>query len=154
MKRPLLISAFAVAAAAVAAAPAVAGLSGNPSFSHQLPVRVPAQTLAPLLVAHEGDDTASPSSSPSAAPSSAGRSAAHPPVHPSPSPDAQERHSAAPARSPELGDDRGATIEPGDDHGGAVTATTGPASTGSVTNEPGDDSRRGSSSPSGEHGRG
>src|SRR6266496_1885633 len=55
MQRGLIISAVALAAVGLAAAPAVAGLAGNPSFSRQLPVgerdarggrgRLPAQGL-------------------------------------------------------------------------------------------------------------
>ena len=40
MKRLLIFSATAVAAVAVAV-PAVAGLAGNPSFTHKLSVHVP-----------------------------------------------------------------------------------------------------------------
>jgi hypothetical protein len=43
MKRLLLIAVSFLAAAAAAVVPAVIGLAGNPSFSHQLPVRVPSQ---------------------------------------------------------------------------------------------------------------
>ena len=42
MKRMLIFSAAAVATIG-AAVPAVAGLAGNPSFSHKLPVHVPSQ---------------------------------------------------------------------------------------------------------------
>jgi hypothetical protein len=43
MKRLLLILAAIVATGGIAATPAVAGLAGNPSFSHQIPVPVPSQ---------------------------------------------------------------------------------------------------------------
>src|SRR5215218_4482855 len=54
MNRLFLLTAAALTATGLAAAPAVAGLAHNPSFSHQLPVRAPsgAQTL------ELGDDAA------------------------------------------------------------------------------------------------
>jgi hypothetical protein len=109
MNRLLLLTATALTATGLAAAPAVAGLAHNPSFSHQLPVRAPsdAQTV------EVGDDSAptvhlSPSSS---QPNQAARRTAPPSASPT----------AIPSRSrtPEPGDDRGgASSEPGDDHGG------------------------------------
>ena len=47
MNRLFLLTAAALTATGLAAAPAVAGLAHNPSFSHQLPVRAPsgAQTV-------------------------------------------------------------------------------------------------------------
>ena len=41
MNKLFFVALAATAATGIAAAPAVAGLSHNPSFSHQLPVRVP-----------------------------------------------------------------------------------------------------------------
>ena len=95
VKRLLLILGATVAAGGVAAAPAVAGLAGNPSFSHQIPVRAPSQAQPPQLVDDHGRD------------------------------EATTTVPAVPSRSthPEPGDDRsGATRhpEPGDDRGGAT----------------------------------
>jgi hypothetical protein len=58
MKRLLVISAGIIAAGGIAVAPAVAGLSDNPSFSHQIPVRAPSQVTAPQLVDDHGTDLA------------------------------------------------------------------------------------------------
>jgi DNA-binding NarL/FixJ family response regulator len=51
MKRLLLILAAIVATGGIAATPAVAGLAGNPSFSHQIPVPVPSQARPDELLA-------------------------------------------------------------------------------------------------------
>ena len=48
MNRLLVMVATTTAAAALAAVPAVLGLVGNPSFSHQLPVHVPSQVAKVL----------------------------------------------------------------------------------------------------------
>lgn len=50
LNRLLVLAGSVVAAATVAALPAVMGLSGNPSFSHQLPVHVPSRARAVSLV--------------------------------------------------------------------------------------------------------
>ena len=65
MNRFIYAAAAAAVASGIAAAPAVAGLSHNPSFSHKLPVRVPsgAQTVS---VSDARDLTEHPSASPSA----------------------------------------------------------------------------------------
>ena len=92
MKRLLLILAAIVATGGIAATPAVAGLAGNPSFSHQIPVPVPSQAQSPQFADDHGHDGTVPTASPS------------------------------PTRHAEPGDDRGgvtATAEPGDDHGGS-----------------------------------
>src|SRR3954451_18918097 len=114
VKRLLLILGATVAAGGVAAAPAVAGLTDNPSFSHQIPVRAPSQAQTPLLIDDHGRDGG-------AATATASRSA-----HPEPGDDRTTS-----TRIPEPGDDRGGVIrhtEPGDDRGGA-----------SQSAEPGDD---------------
>src|SRR4051812_47630189 len=64
VKRLLLILAATVAASGVAAAPAVAGLAGNPSFSHQLPVRAPSQAQLPRLADDHGRDGLAPTPAP------------------------------------------------------------------------------------------
>jgi len=56
MKRLLLILAAIVATGGIAAAPAVAGLAGNPSFSHQIPVPVPSQAQPPSFADDHGHD--------------------------------------------------------------------------------------------------
>jgi hypothetical protein len=50
MTRALIFAIAAVAAAAFAAVPAIVGLTANPSFSHQVPVRVPTQARPVQLV--------------------------------------------------------------------------------------------------------
>jgi hypothetical protein len=117
MKRLVLISASVLAAGGIAATPAVAGLAGNPSFSHQIPVRVPSQAQSPRLVDDHGGDVRS---TPTAIHKSTSR-------HAEPGDD---RGGAS--RSAEPGDDRGGLsshAEQGDDRGGSSRAA-----------EPGDDS--------------
>jgi hypothetical protein len=108
MKRLLLILAAVVATGGIAATPAVAGLAGNPSFSHQIPVPVPSQAQSPRFADDHGRDGAVPAASPS------------PTRHAEPGDD----HGGA-TRPAEPGDDRAgdrasaaASAEPGDDHGG------------------------------------
>jgi hypothetical protein len=50
MKRILLIAAGAVIAGGVAATPAIAGVAGNPSFSHTISVPVPSTAKSPHFV--------------------------------------------------------------------------------------------------------
>ena len=101
MKRMLLILAAVVATGGIAAAPAVAGIAGNPSFSHQIPVPVPSQAQSPRFAddhGHDGAVTATPTSSASHAEPGDDRGGA--------------------SAHPEPGDDRGgatAQAEPGDD---------------------------------------
>lgn len=97
MKRLLLVLAAIVAAGGIAAAPAVAGLAGNPSFSHQIPVPAPSKAKQPQFADDHGHDGAAVVSAPATGP--------------------------APSRAPEAepGDDRGGITphaEPGDDRGG------------------------------------
>src|ERR1700744_178518 len=75
MNRLILVAVTGAAASGIAAAPALAGLSHNPSFSHQLPGRVPsgAQTVKVADENHRGK----PSASPSAVPSANGQRDAH-----------------------------------------------------------------------------
>src|SRR5664279_4865259 len=110
MKRILIAAAAAVATCGVAI-PAFAGLSGNPSFSERIPVRVPS-TAQVVHFDDRGkivdDRTAKPAVSPTST-----------------------EHS----RGTEPGDDNGGArtsskAEPGDDNGGARTSTE---------SEPGDD---------------
>jgi hypothetical protein len=92
----VILAAVGVAATGLATAPAVAGLAHNPSFSHELRVRVPsdAQTV------ERGDDQGltvrpKPSATPSVTPSC--------------------------SQHPEPGDDRsGSSPEPVDDKGGKI----------------------------------
>src|SRR5690349_2875314 len=49
MKRLALTLAGVAVAGGLAATPAVAGLAGNPSFSHEIPVPVPRAAKAPLF---------------------------------------------------------------------------------------------------------
>jgi hypothetical protein len=92
MKRLLLILAAIVATVGIAATPAVAGLAGNPSFSHQIPVPVPSQAQSPQFADDHGRDRTVTAAS------------------------------TSPSSHAEPGDDRGgatAHVEPGDDHGGS-----------------------------------
>jgi hypothetical protein len=117
MKRVLLIVAGVVAAGGIAATPAVAGIAGNPSFSHEIPVPVPSAAKAPVFADDHG---------PHARPSSpaATRTAATPDDRGGQRPHAEptdDRGGATPHIEP--GDDRGGAtphIEPGDDRGGAT----------------------------------
>jgi len=54
MKRLLLILAAIVVTGGIAAAPAVAGLAGNPSFSHQIPVPAPSKAQHPSFADDRG----------------------------------------------------------------------------------------------------
>ena len=115
MNRLLALTATSLAAVGIAAAPAVAGLAHNASFSHNLPVRVPVHAQA--VQAGEDHALTVTSKSPSKS-ATATRSATA---------------SATPTgRHSEPGDDRGThrTTEPGDDKGGLRTT---------ATTEPGDD---------------
>jgi hypothetical protein len=104
MKRLLLILAAIVATGGIAATPAVAGLAGNPSFSHQIPVPVPSQAQSPRFADDHGRDGTVPAASPTR--------------HAEPGDD---RGGAAVSAEP--GDDHGGAAghaEPGDDRGGAA----------------------------------
>ena len=121
MKRLLLICSAVAVASGVAAAPAVAGLSGNSSFSHQIPVRVPTQASIPQVADDNGADGVRlvvPGAS-SGRHADDGRQAA---ASATPSRSATEPGDdrGGASRTAEPGDDRGATVEPGDDRGGAT----------------------------------
>ncbi len=124
MNRLLIASAVAAAACAVSV-PAVAGLAGNPSFNHRLPVHVPSQARlvqvddhGRVVVAKHGSD--------------------HPTSTRVPSPVHKSR-----GAEPEPGDDHGGTDvrtpEPGDDNGGATATESGDDRGGATATEPGDD---------------
>jgi hypothetical protein len=133
VKRILLIGAAVIAAGGIAATPAVAGLAGNSSFSHQIPVRVPSQARAPQLVDdHHGGRGSTP------VPATHTRSG-----EPEPGDDRGGLRSSS---EPEPGDDRGgprstSEPEPGDDRGGQATSPEpGDDNGGQATSpEPGDD---------------
>ncbi len=98
MKRLALIAAGVIVAGGVAATPAVAGLAGNPSFSHEIPVRVPSAAKTPRFADDRSRDGAT-------APATARPTDDH----------------GGLTRPAEPGDDRGGLTphaEPGDDHGG------------------------------------
>jgi hypothetical protein len=112
MKALLLISAGIVAAGAVAA-PAFAGLNDNPSFSHQIPIRVPSQAQVRQTVDDHGSDSRP-------APSPSPTSVRTPSRHAEPGDDRGGDRTSG-SREPEPGDDHGGDTthaEPGDDHGG------------------------------------
>ncbi len=145
MKRILIVSAIAAAAAAVSV-PAFAGLSHNPSFSHRLPVNVPSQAKVVQLDDHgqvverrhgRDDPAATRVTSPT-----------HKATKGEPEP-GDDRGGATNGRTSEPGDDRGATSEPGDDRG----ATGEPGDDRGATSEPGDD-RGATSEPGDDRGRG
>lgn len=99
MKRLILILAGVAVAGGVAATPAVAGLAGNPSFSHEIPVPVPSAAKTPLFTDDHSRDAGAVAAAATATPGG-------------------ERE-----RSPEAepGDDRGGATpapEPLDDSGG------------------------------------
>jgi hypothetical protein len=146
MKRLLIISAVA-AATLGAAVPAFAGIAGNPSFSHKIPVRVPVNAQVVTFDDHGGSSrhsTAAPSASPS--------------------------KSATATRHAEPGDDKGGLtssaskhVEPGDDKGGLTSSASkhvepgddkaGLTSSASKHVEPGDDKGQ-SGQPESHSGRG
>ena len=153
MKRILIVSAIAAAAAAVSV-PAFAGLANNPSFSHRLPVNVPSQAKVVQLDDHgkvvekrHGSDD--PASTRVASPT-------HKSSRGEPEP-GDDRGGATDGRTSEPGDDRGATTEPGDDRGATTEpgddrgATTDPGDDRGTTSEPGDDRGKGSA-PGGDDG--
>ena len=120
MKRIVLILAGVVVAGGVAATPAVAGLAGNPSFSHEIPVPPPSVAKTPQFADDRGHSGTT--------------------VRPADDHGGQTRHA-------EPGDDRGgqsAQVEPGDDHGGQTPhAEPGDDRGGATTAaEPADDHGR------------
>ncbi|MDT4892415.1 MAG: hypothetical protein QOE97_1450 [Pseudonocardiales bacterium] len=123
MRRLIIITSATIAAAGLATVPAVAGLTDNPSFSHQLQVRVPEQARPVTLFDDSSRSTTPPTVSPRA------------------------------SRTPEPGDDRGApngdrSTEPGDDRGSDSAGATA----GSGTSEPGDDRGSLGTEPGDDHG--
>ena len=122
INRFIYAAAAAAVASGIAAAPAVAGLSHNPSFSHKLPVRVPsgAQTVS---VSDARDLTEHPSASPSA------RASHGPEAEPSD----DRGQDVVDNDLNDVNDDNGVhgAVEPGDDNGhdGAVVNPTTAATT-------------------------
>jgi hypothetical protein len=110
MKR-LLIGSAVIAGIIAAGIPAAAGLSGNASFSHKLPVRVPSQAQVVKFDDHgHATDDSGASRSP----------------HATASPSASTSATSRATKTAEPGDDNGGlrttkTAEPGDDssHGGS-----------------------------------
>jgi hypothetical protein len=145
MNRLLVASSISAAAIVAAALPAVAGLSGNPSFSHHLPVNVP--TSAQLVSFDESGKVVTGTPSSASTPTSI------------PSPSATDDRSGHNGE-PEPGDDRGGSATPTagapttiDDHGGqpgpggnrgsggATPTTASPTSASSSSNRGGGDNR-------------
>lgn len=155
LNRLLVLAGSLVAAASVAALPAVIGLSGNPSFSHQLPVHVPSQARAVRLVDGASAVSVAPARTPSPSRIEAGDDG------PSGTPASTERSRGG---AGDVTDDSGGADRSGDagpttvrssdgrDDGLTVVASTGsdghpaslPTSSGS-----GDDSRHGGSGSGG-----
>lgn len=143
MKRLALILAGVAVAGAAAATPAVAGLAGNPSFSHEIPVPAPSAAKTPSFA-----DDHSPAAATRPVDDRSGTA-----WHTEPGDD----HGTSPAiepgddrgrtgaRAAEPGDDRGGATrhaEPGDDHGGAIERAEPGDDRGGVparAGEPGDD---------------
>jgi hypothetical protein len=103
MKRIMLVAAGIALAGGIAATPAVAGLAGNPSFSHEIPVPVPSKAQQPVFLDDHGGTT-----SPATRHSEPGDDRGHGATTP-----------AAPGAVPT--DDHGGLTphaEPSDDHGG------------------------------------
>jgi hypothetical protein len=126
MKRLALILAGVAVAGGVAATPAVAGLAGNPSFSHEIPVPVPSAAKTPLFADDHSRDGATVPASATASPGDdRGGVSGHvepgddhggitPHAEPSDDRGGQTPHA-------EPSDDRGGQTphaEPSDDHGG------------------------------------
>jgi hypothetical protein len=163
MKR-LLIGSAVVAGVIAAGIPAAAGLSGNASFSHKLPVRVPSQAQVVKFDDHghaTDDSTASHSPRATATPRRAASPGATSTIEPgddkgglriskTPEP-GDDNGSLRTTRTPEPGDDNGGglrttkTAEPGDDNGGTAKAVTTAASTAQSS----DDESHGGSDDSG-----
>ena len=143
MNRFLIVAVTAAGACAVAF-PAFAGLSGNPSFSHQVPVRVPSQAHVVHFDDHGhalSDDPTSASST--RVPSSARTSSAS---EPEPSDDRSARSTEA-----EPGDDHSsASTEPGE-HSSSTEAEHGSSST-TVDDHGTDIPTQASSTPADDHG--
>jgi hypothetical protein len=114
MKRLALILAGVVVAGGVAATPAIAGLAGNPSFSHEIPVPVPSAAKTPIFAdVQQGDDRGG--KTPEAEPSD-DRGGKTPEAEPS-----DDRGDKT--REAEPSDDHGSQTpeaEPSDDHGSAT----------------------------------
>ena len=123
MKRLALILAGVAVAGGVAATPAVAGLAGNPSFSHEIPVPVPSAAKTPVFADdHSRDGATVPASATATRRDDRGGVTRH--AEPGDDRGGQTPHA-------EPGDDHGGITppgEPGDDHGGQ-----------SAHAEPGDD---------------
>ena len=129
MKRLALILAGVAVAGGVAATPAVAGLAGNPSFSHEIPVPVPSAAKTPVFADDHSRDGAT--------------------VPPSATATRRDDRGGV-TRHAEPGDDRGGITphaEPGDDNGGITPHAEPGDDRGGQTPgaEPGDDNgdRRG-----------
>jgi len=113
MKRLALILAAVAVAGGMAATPAVAGLAGNPSFSHEIPVPVPSSAKTPLFT---DDHSRDGGAAPAVATTEPGDDRGGATTHAEPGDD---HGRAIPHAEP--GDDRGGAIphaEPGDDRGG------------------------------------
>ena len=113
MKRLALILAGVVVAGGVAATPAIAGLAGNPSFSHEIPVPVPSAAKTPLFAdVQRGDDRGGATRHAEPGDDRGASVEAEP---------GDDRGGSTPHAEP--GDDRAGKTpeaEPTDDHGGAT----------------------------------
>jgi hypothetical protein len=128
MKRIVLIAAGIALAGGIAATPAVAGLAGNPSFSHEIPVPMPSTAKQPVFLDDHGGGTSSPATR-----------------HAEPGDDRGNGSSTPAAPNAVPTDDHGGLTphaEPSDDHGGLTPHA-----------EPSDDHHRGGSG-GGQSGRG
>jgi hypothetical protein len=136
MKRLALIAAGVIVAGGVAATPAVAGLAGNPSFSHEIPVPPPSAAKTPLFADDHARDGATAPASAIARPADDHGGITRP-AEPG-----DDQGGLAPHAEP--GDDHGGLnpqAEPGDDHGGLAPHAEPTDDHGGLTPhaEPGDD---------------
>ena len=106
MRRVVVMALGAVAAGGIVAAPALAGLTGNPSFSQQIPVPVPSQAKA---LTSQADDHGGSNRGPSQGTSGQ-----------VPNPGSSVIGVVAPSGAP-VDDHGGASpsVEPSDGHGGS-----------------------------------
>jgi hypothetical protein len=124
MNKLILVAVAATAASGIAAAPAFAGLSHNPSFSHQLPVRVPsgAQTVQVDDHHHRSDGKLAVAVSPSTE-ASRGPEAEPSDDHGGLRSQGTDGRVASQPSAPATAQSE---PEPGDDKGGATTPVTTP----------------------------
>ena len=140
MNRLFIASTISAAAIVLAAVPAVAGLSGNPSFGHQLPVDVPSSAQQVSYDDHGALRTSSPKPS-STAGDERGRSA-----HPEPGDDrGGADDSSAPSSTVDRNGGQTRHNEPGDNRTGGGAPAPSRSATPATASIP--DNKGGSTAP-------